>query len=247
MKATWGLRLEIMKKNMRNNESNIWSKTGNGENNTWAVTGTNKSNMSRLIDGWLIVWCLTPFSAVFELYHSSQCIYTCFRRVLVTNQCSALYSFQATGCLPTKLMSEQGTVVREEWILSQLLKSIPVRNIGRDRTSDLFSSPVCYQLRFWAQRLGLGILKATWSWTRKCGNMRFNSFPKHALVFTCLQYKSFENTGGKGEIARKEQFLLFPVFPIYLGNFPSFSSNLKLLSANSFNLDGSKICHLGKG
>ena len=51
MKATRGLRLEIMKKYMTNNESNIWSKTGNGENNTWAVTGTNKSNMSRLIDG----------------------------------------------------------------------------------------------------------------------------------------------------------------------------------------------------
>ena len=28
--------------------------------------------------------------------------------------------------------------------------------------------------------------------------------------FTCLQYKSFENTVGKGEIARNEQFLLFP-------------------------------------
>ena len=26
----------------------------------------------------------------------------------------------------------------------------------------------------------------------------------------CLQYKSFENTEGKGEIARTEQFLLFP-------------------------------------
>ena len=28
--------------------------------------------------------------------------------------------------------------------------------------------------------------------------------------FTCLQYKSFENAVGKGEIARNEQFLLFP-------------------------------------
>ena len=28
--------------------------------------------------------------------------------------------------------------------------------------------------------------------------------------FMCLQYKSFENTVGKGEIARNEQFLLFP-------------------------------------
>ena len=35
-------------------------------------------------------------------------------------------------------------------------------------------------------------------------------FPTQALVFTCLQFKSFENTVGKGEIARNEQFLLFP-------------------------------------
>ena len=34
-------------------------------------------------------------------------------------------------------------------------------------------------------------------------------FPKHALVFTCLQYKSFENTVGKEEIARNKQFLHF--------------------------------------
>ena len=32
----------------------------------------------------------------------------------------------------------------------------------------------------------------------------------NTLVFTCLQYKSIENTVGKGEIARNEQFLLFP-------------------------------------
>ena len=35
-------------------------------------------------------------------------------------------------------------------------------------------------------------------------------FPKQALVFTCLQYKSFENFVGIGEIARNKQFLLFP-------------------------------------
>ena len=35
-------------------------------------------------------------------------------------------------------------------------------------------------------------------------------FPKQALVFTCMQYKSFENIVGKGEIARNEQFLPFP-------------------------------------
>ena len=37
-----------------------------------------------------------------------------------------------------------------------------------------------------------------------------NPSPKQALVFTCLQQKmSFENTVGKGEIARNKQFLLF--------------------------------------
>ena len=30
------------------------------------------------------------------------------------------------------------------------------------------------------------------------------------FFLTCLQYKSFENSVGKGEIARNEQFLLFP-------------------------------------
>ena len=39
---------------------------------------------------------------------------------------------------------------------------------------------------------------------------RLTGFPKQALVFTCLQYKSFEITVGKGEIACNEQFLLFP-------------------------------------
>ena len=75
-----------------------------------------------------------------------------------------------------------------------------------------------------------------------------NSFPKQALVFTCLQYKSCENTEGKGEIARNEQFLLFPqcFLPIWM-DFLSFSSDLKLSSAYSFNLEESKICRLGKG
>ena len=36
-------------------------------------------------------------------------------------------------------------------------------------------------------------------------------FPILALVFTCLWYKSFENTAGRGEIASNEQFFLFPL------------------------------------
>ena len=72
-------------------------------------------------------------------------------------------------------------------------------------------------------------------------------FPKQALVFMCLQYKSFEDTAGKGEIARNEQFLLFPVFSNHLKNFLPLSSNLKLSSANSFIFEESKICHFGQG
>ena len=40
----------------------------------------------------------------------------------------------------------------------------------------------------------------------------------------------------------------FPTaFSTLLDNFLPFSSNLKLLSANSFSLEESKICRLGKG
>ena len=42
------------------------------------------------------------------------------------------------------------------------------------------------------------------------GHKKTYPFPKQALVFTCLQYKSFENAVGKGEIAPNEQLLLFP-------------------------------------
>ena len=76
----------------------------------------------------------------------------------------------------------------------------------------------------------------------------FNPFLKQVLVFTCLQYNSFENTVGKGEIARNEQFLLFPQrFLLLLRNVLPFSSNLKLSYANSFCLEESKICRLEKG
>ena len=63
--------------------------------------------------------------------------------------------------------------------------------------------------------------------------MPFNLFPSKPWFFTCLQYKSFENTAGKGEIAHNKQFLLFPVFSIVLKNSLPFSFSSKLSSANS--------------
>ena len=66
--------------------------------------------------------------------------------------------------------------------------------------------------------------------------------------FDALGNKPFENTVGKGEIARYEQFILFPtVFSTRLDNFLPFSSNLKLSSANSLSLEDSKICRLVMG
>ena len=50
------------------------------------------------------------------------------------------------------------------------------------------------------------------------------SYPKHILVFTCLQYESFENTVGKEEIGHNEYFLLFrQCICTILENFPPFS------------------------
>ena len=51
--------------------------------------------------------------------------------------------------------------------------------------------------------------------TTHAASFFFKTFPKQALVFTCLQYMPFENTVGKGEIARHEQFLLFPQCFLY--------------------------------
>ena len=70
----------------------------------------------------------------------------------------------------------------------------------------------------WESVLGFVVLSATgplFLFTRLqlaqiLSILSIEPFPKQALVFfTCLQYKSFENTVGKGEIARNKQFLLF--------------------------------------
>ena len=62
-----------------------------------------------------------------------------------------------------------------------------------------------------------------------------NPFPNKPW-FTYLQFRALENTVGKGEIARNEQFLLFPQCFQPVWRTLSFSwKNLELSSANSFN------------
>ena len=34
---------------------------------------------------WLILWCLTPFSTVFQIYRGGECTYPCFPRVLLSS------------------------------------------------------------------------------------------------------------------------------------------------------------------
>ena len=60
------------------------------------------------------------------------------------------------------------------------------------------------------------------------------TLPKQALVFMCLQCKSFQNTFPTMFSTRSKNFLPFP-------------SNFKLSSAKSFRLEESKLCPFGKG
>ena len=60
----------------------------------------------------------------------------------------------------------------------------------------------------------------------------FLTLSKQAPNYTCMQYKSFENTFGKAEIAHYEPFST--EFSTLLENFLPFSLNLKFSSAYSF-------------
>ena len=57
----------------------------------------------------------------------------------------------------------------------------------------------------------------------------------------------FKTKFEKEKFAHNEKFLLFQQFLLFFENFLPFSSNLKLLSANTLSLEESKICCLGKG
>ena len=58
---------------------------------------------------------------------------------------------------------------------------------------------------------------------------------------------SLENTVWKGEIARNEQFLHFSKMFLTFWRTSAIFISLELSSKNSFNLEESKICRLGKG
>ena len=74
----------------------------------------------------------------------------------------------------------------------------------------------------------------------------FITISQTSPCFYVFAVRILENTVGKREIARNELFLVFPVFSTLSENFLLFSSNSKLSSTNSFSLEESKICRLGK-
>ena len=80
-----------------------------------------------------------------------------------------------------------------------------------------------------------------------CMMYLFNPFPNKPWFLWCLQYKSFENTAGKGEIARDEQFLLFPKCFLRFWKTFRHSHQNENCYLQTFNLEESKICSLGKG
>ena len=84
----------------------------------------------------MIVWCLMPFSTVFQLYHSGQCTYPCFPGILLTRT--------------------PHNIPREEWILSQWPSSIPRKNIGRAGDQNQWP-PVLKSCMLPTELLGLGL------------------------------------------------------------------------------------------
>ena len=83
---------------------------------------------------------------------------------------------------------------------------------------------------------------------KRTPNIVFLTLSQTSPDFDDLQYRSFENTVGKGEIARNKQFLLFPqcLLPFFLSFLPV-SSNLKIVVCNLFHFGRVQNLSFGKG
>ena len=73
-------------------------------------------------------------------------------------------------------------------------------------------------------------------------------FTPQILILTCQEKTAFENIVGKGEIARNEQFLLFPqCFLHYLISLSPFVHIFDIISLLAVKLEESEIGISGKG
>ena len=100
----------------------------------------------------MIVWCLVPFSTVFQLHGSGQCTYPCLSGVLLTNTTDnilskALAAFSRNHCGNNRQWRERNESCRNDY--HQSLERI----LAEPGTSDLlFSSPRSYQLSYGARQ-----------------------------------------------------------------------------------------------
>ena len=81
-----------------------------------------------------------------------------------------------------------------------------------------------------------------------CTDFALDPFPNKPWFLRVCRKGLLKTLRKKREIARNEQFLFFSkVFSFRFESFLPFSLNIKLSSANSFSLEDSKMCRLGKG
>ena len=138
------------------------------------------SRSSQVGSTWLIVWCSTMFSTVFQLYHGGQYTYPCLPGVLLT--C-------ATHSILSKLMAAfKHNHCRnngQPWGRNE-----SCRNDYHQSSERILAKPGIKPV------LESCILPTKlWSSTKTRNTVRKS-------YFYFRQYKSFKNTVGKGEIAR---------------------------------------------
>ena len=76
---------------------------------------------------------------------------------------------------------------------------------------------------------------------------RVNPFPNKPWFLHVCSTNHFKHCGKKRNCLLRAISLLLAMFSTSLENLLPFLTNLKLSSANSFSLEESKICRLGKG
>ena len=192
---------------------------------------------------WLIVWCLTPFSIVFQLYRCSQYNYPYFPGVLLTNTLynilsKPLAAFPHNHCRNNGQQWERNESCRNDY--HQSLERIYPEPGIKPVTS---SSKVC-QL-----------------WTKLYMGLRGNPLTKQNFrlltlsqtspcfyVSHSLKCNSFENIVWKGEIACNDQFLRFlQCFLLLLTIFCHFHLIWIYRLQAFFSLEKPWIWHLGQG
>ena len=114
-------------------------------------------------------------------------------------------------------------------------------------SSSFFHNVFKMLLSHGCQNLGLCDIELRWLLTMSKSTTCENPFPNKPWFLRVCSTSLLKTLWEKGKLLVKEQFLLFPVFSTRFWNFLPLSSNLKLSSSNSFSLEESKICCLGKG